>query len=587
MDGPTIFLGIVVVAVTAMVIYMFIDVSKYKEMTEKELKDNDKDLATAKEEAAKKIAAETKEREGNVNYIIDKTNEANQNLYTRFDKDVTSMQNNLKDLNNASASMSSVMRVTGGPAPATGATGTATGSTVLGGTATNTSGRAITELPGSGTPNLELISSVMATNGMTVKNTLKADKVQLGDKFMLSGVGDAHANDDWLRMFDKDGKDYHGGIAMRRLWTRDEAHLNGQTNVSGNLNVRGGSSEHNPGGWWTHFPWSGDNKNYIRGDTEIRGNTNNIGDLNVGRNANVQGRLHFTDPGMAKGWSFAGNNSDSYYLEKKIDGPNVSHLRLTLNDDNDESLQIWGGSCAAGDCSGAGTQKHKFDAAGNASHTNMLKVNRSDNDRYPAGWGAGVHAWDVYVNGTVGAGVNGGLSAYMNSAGDLFAGRNATVNGNLRTNGGITMPGGATVYGDGRMHVSGGELLYLLNKNGVMVGREWGGNGNLQVQGNSWTWGTSHTGGDHLFTGGNNWIVHTPDDGRTSMYIAPANAYGQWDWQWGKGIEMKGDGTVEVKGNDVVAPRICAGSVCLKGEGNTLVMESRDRSKRVNLQSLP
>lgn len=43
---------------------------------------------------------------------------------------------------------------------------------------------------------------------------------------------------------------------------------------------------------------------------------------------------------------------------------------------------------------------------------------------------------------------------------------------------------GATINNTGRMHISGEELLYLLNKNGVVVGREWGGNGNLSVQGN-------------------------------------------------------------------------------------------------------
>ena len=35
----------------------------------------------------------------------------------------------------------------------------------------------------------------------------------------------------------------------------------------------------------------------------------------------------------------------------------------------------------------------------------------------------------------------------------------------------------------GRVHISGNERLYLLNKDGVIVGKEWGGNGNLQVQG--------------------------------------------------------------------------------------------------------
>ncbi len=50
--------------------------------------------------------------------------------------------------------------------------------------------------------------------------------------------------------------------------------------------------------------------------------------------------------------------------------------------------------------------------------------------------------------------------------------------------GDIRMDGGRTISSTGRMHVTGGELLYLLNASGVIVGREWGGTGNLQVQGN-------------------------------------------------------------------------------------------------------
>jgi hypothetical protein len=33
------------------------------------------------------------------------------------------------------------------------------------------------------------------------------------------------------------------------------------------------------------------------------------------------------------------------------------------------------------------------------------------------------------------------------------------------------------------MHLTSGELLYLLPKTGVIIGKEWGGNGNLTVQG--------------------------------------------------------------------------------------------------------
>lgn len=52
----------------------------------------------------------------------------------------------------------------------------------------------------------------------------------------------------------------------------------------------------------------------------------------------------------------------------------------------------------------------------------------------------------------------------------------------------ISIPGdiqfGATLRTPGRMHIDGGELLYLLNKSGVIIGKEWGGNGDLVVQGN-------------------------------------------------------------------------------------------------------
>ena len=45
------------------------------------------------------------------------------------------------------------------------------------------------------------------------------------------------------------------------------------------------------------------------------------------------------------------------------------------------------------------------------------------------------------------------------------------------------MHSGKTIVSDGRMHIHGEELLYLLNKDGVIIGKEWGGNGNLTVQG--------------------------------------------------------------------------------------------------------
>jgi hypothetical protein len=69
----------------------------------------------------------------------------------------------------------------------------------------------------------------------------------------------------------------------------------------------------------------------------------------------------------------------------------------------------------------------------------------------------------------------------------------AVVNGQLSAKnfnvdtidtGNINVANGATIGGKGRMHITGPELLYVLNKDGVIIGKEWGGNGNLTVQGN-------------------------------------------------------------------------------------------------------
>jgi hypothetical protein len=52
-----------------------------------------------------------------------------------------------------------------------------------------------------------------------IHGALTTDFLTLGSKWRLSGVGDAHGNDDWLRLFDRRGSDYWGGLAAGRLWS--------------------------------------------------------------------------------------------------------------------------------------------------------------------------------------------------------------------------------------------------------------------------------------------------------------------------------------------------------------------------------
>lgn len=276
---------------------------------------------------------------------------------------------------------------------------------------------------------------------VTTKSTVTGT-VNLGNKFRLSGVGDAHGNDDWLRIFNKDGKDYYGGVAMGKLSVRDESWLNNNLNMtSGKINFaktdpgvmiektyganddRYGVGQF-PNGAMRMYT-SSKNKPATAGFSLAKadGSLDDVLTIDTNKTTRVLGDLD------VKNKIHFGKNDDSsdpYTLEKIKKGQNNSSLRLTINDDRDEAFEIWGDSCTTGDCQGEGSMRHKFVANGDVQHdgnafiNKRLYVNRSVNDKYPSGWGdTGIHAWDVYANGTVAAGQNGTVAASMDNAGQI------------------------------------------------------------------------------------------------------------------------------------------------------------------------
>jgi len=90
-----------------------------------------------------------------------------------------------------------------------------------------------------------------------------------------------------------------------------------------------------------------------------------------------------------------------------------------------------------------------------------------------------------------------------------------TVPGNIIIEGDLVFPKPTTIKGAGRLHIGGEELLYILNKAGVMIGKEWGGNGNLTVQGNT-------TIGGYLAINGSlspaHSVWHTSTDGKHRLH---------------------------------------------------------------------
>ena len=148
-----------------------------------------------------------------------------------------------------------------------------------------------------------------------------------------------------------------------------------------------------------------------------KGKTINMTNLNIPKS----GRITFG----------AGEDNDPYHL-RKIGNKDSNQLRLTLNDNNNESLQIWGDSCKGDKCKpDGGTEKHAFYSNGDAVHQ-----------------------------------------------------RNIISKGNA----------------------------YVKN--------------------------------DIIKNGGNNWIFHTPDDKRHTLYIAPSKTKGKQDWNWPKQTRFEATGEV-------------------------------------------
>ena len=204
-------------------------------------------------------------------------------------------------------------------------------------------------------------------------------------------------------------------------------------------------------------------------------------DMNVRRRVFFHDETKSTTPAMdADGTTDGetGNNSDPYFIEKVVAGANSSSLRLTINDDADESFQIWGNACATTGCAGAGAQQHKFRGDGSASHSGSLVLGApgtaTDN-----GWSSA-----SYPQG-------GSLNIYNRHAGNWtqFPGtdgrnyiRNDTqVDGNLAVNGtvGISMQNNGSgitwgnnqsrIYDNGDLHIDTDDTLHLLAPSSVDV----------------------------------------------------------------------------------------------------------------------
>lgn len=444
-----------------------------------------------------------------------------------------------------------------------------------------------------GDTNLDGIANIKETS---------TNKLHLGNKFTLSGVGDKHGNDGWLRLFKKEGTkgegDYYGGLAAGELWSKTNVFAGDSINVGNSINTKGGKSKHNPGNWGTHFPWAGDGKNYIRGDTEIRGDAYIIGDAQVG------GVISKGDIIMQA----AGNKANNWILHRPNDGRKSLYIARNNGKGWDwgKGLEIDGNS-------------------GDIRTNGNININRHIDAKQKWGKGTALFAGWGTDKTIIGNHKTGGHDYALNAPNNSVVSATPHYFANdIHTN------NGRTIHNNGRLHIHPQERLYILPKQGVHITKDWGASGNLDVHGstklhgdvhvtrgidiqqgdpgpmiekkygnndadrygvsqhsNGRTYlyaaqshgpstvnlgyatgkdkynevltvhknkitemhGNAHVRGDIIMDGrgNNNWIIHTPHDGRKSMYIARNNGKG---WDWGRGLELNGStGDIQVKGN--------------------------------------
>ncbi len=93
--------------------------------------------------------------------------------------------------------------------------------------------------------------------------------------------------------------------------------------------------------------------------------------------------------------------------------------------------------------------------------------------------------------------------------------------------------------------------------------------GNIRVDGDFIFWGST-----------NKWILHTPDDGRTTLYIAP---WGGTNWNWSVQTQFANNGNVYFSGNVGIGTTAPRGKLDLTGTGDIWVKTIRFVSNDVGL----
>jgi len=103
--------------------------------------------------------------------------------------------------------------------------------------------------------------------------------------------------------------------------------------------------------------------------------------------------------------------------------------------------------------------------------------------------------------------------------------------------------------------------------------------GSVVADEHSHTKRNSYIKGDIVKNGGNNWIFHTPDDKRHTLYIAPSKTKGKQDWDWSKQTRFEANGQVVFNGDTLHQRNSYVKNDIIKNGGNNWIFHTPDDSR--------
>jgi len=156
-------------------------------------------------------------------------------------------------------------------------------------------------------------------------NPRKTDKTVFNDilkvsKDTISSSGELHLKGGENGIY---GDTHFPWKGNNQNYIRGRTKVHGSMHLYNTLNIKGGQSDKNPNNNWTHFPWNGDKKNYIRGNTRVDGHADLRGNLNAG--------------------AFQTEGADISLREESHISGNSGPRRAVVHGSNDELIFNYGG----------------------------------------------------------------------------------------------------------------------------------------------------------------------------------------------------------------------------------------------------